>query len=91
MRASRALQRSKIKRDRKEAKSQLNRIARIIDNATKSCSKCSEPFDNKNQEHLDNWRVLVYDDRAELYCDRCYNPSENQENTDGQGTPTETV
>lgn len=91
MRASRSLQRAKLKQERKAAKAQFNKITRVIENTRKSCLKCSVPFDNRNPEHLDNWRVLVYDDRAELYCEKCYDQPVNQENADEQGTQAESV
>lgn len=94
MGVSRKLMRVQLNKQRKEAKTQFKQMTRVIDNMQKSCISCGAEFDNKNPEHLDNWRVNVFEDHAELYCDKCYTPSvdsENMENTDEQGTATKTV
>jgi len=94
MGASRKLMRAQFNKQRKEAKTQFKQMTRVIDNMQKSCLTCGAEFDNRNPEHLDNWRVKVFEDHAELYCDKCYTQpvdSENTENTNEQGTATETV
>ena len=91
MGALRRLKRNQFNKQRKEIKRQFNEMTKVIDNMQKSCITCGAEFDNKNPEHLDNWRVKVYDDRAELYCDKCYTPPETLENTDEPGTTPETV
>lgn len=91
MGALRKLRRAQLGKVRKEIKQQFNQMAKTLDEMKKSCITCGAEFDNKNPEHLDNWRVNVYDDRAELYCDKCYTPTETPENTDEPGTTPETV
>lgn len=91
MGALRRLKRTQFNKQRKEVKQQFNQMVKTLDGMQKSCITCGTEFDNKNPEHLDNWRVNVYDDRAELYCDKCYTPTEISENTDEPGTTPETV
>lgn len=91
MGALRKLRRAQLGKVRKEIKQQFNQMAKTLDEMKKSCITCGAEFDNKNPEHLDNWRVNVYDDRAELYCDKCYTPTETSENTNEPGTTPETV
>ena len=75
MGALRRLKRTQFNKQRKEVKQQFNQMVKTLDGMQKSCITCGTEFDNKNPEHLDNWRVNVYDDRAELYCDKCPLPT----------------
>ena len=91
MGALRRLKRTQSNKQKKEVKKQFNHMVKTLDEMKKACLVCDAEFDNKNPEHLDNWRVQVYEDRAELYCDKCYTPTETSENTDEPGTTPETV
>jgi hypothetical protein len=71
----RGLKRNQFNKQRKEIKQQFNQMVKTLGQMQKSCIACEAEFDNKNPEHLDSWRVNVYDDRAELYCDKCYTPT----------------
>jgi hypothetical protein len=35
------------------------------------CSKCNNQLDNKNQHHLDNWKISVINEKMILVCDEC--------------------
>lgn len=85
------VKRAQFNKRKKETKRQLNEVAKVIDGMQKSCITCRAEFDNRNPEHLDNWRVNVYENKAELYCDKCYTPTVIQENTDEPGTTPKTV
>lgn len=94
MSSSRKMVRAQQGLQKKETKQQFKQITRVIDGMKKSCHSCGAAFDNQNPYHLDNWRVNVFDDYAELVCDKCHNQSVDNnpmENFDEQGTSTETA
>lgn len=83
MGALRKLQRVRVKKQRKETQVQFNQMVKTLEKMKKVCAVCEAEFDNKNPEHLDKWRVQVYEDRAELYCEKCYTSASTQEKANG--------
>ena len=88
MSLARKVKRNQVNKLKKDLKQEFKKVTKMIDSTEKSCLTCREVFDNKNSDHLDKWTMEVYDDHAELYCDKCY-PLHKEKNDD-QSTKTET-
>lgn len=91
MRFSRVLKRAETKQQKKKVKQQIDKMAKVIDSMSKTCLTCKIAFDPKNPDHLDNWKVNVYADKAELFCEKCYISTDLQENVDEQGKTPEAI
>ena len=76
----RSMKRAKQARQKKEAKQRIGKVERLMNEAPKNCTVCGADFDNKNPTHLDSWKVKVFDDRIELYCNSCYHHSRLTQN-----------
>lgn len=91
MSSFRRAKRAQHSKEKKKIKRQLGELDQVLSNTQKACKLCNESFDNKNPSRLDGWHVHVYDDRAELFCEKCYTQIEFQENLNESGTKAETV
>ena len=36
-----------------------------------ACNNCNEELDEKNDHHLDNWKISIVDEKMILLCDKC--------------------
>ena len=63
--------RDQNKKTEKDLMGHLSSIEKLIDSFPKTCSQCSSVFNNKNDDHLDNWLMSHSDSGTVLTCDIC--------------------
>ena len=64
-------ERDQDKKTEKDLMEHLSSIEKLIDSFPKTCSQCSSVFNNKNDDHLDNWLMSHSDSGTVLTCDIC--------------------
>jgi hypothetical protein len=65
----------KIKRRRKkEAQKDLEEKIGLFNKMPNECTMCDRPFDKKNKEQVNSWRVAVREreEKVNLYCPKCW-------------------
>lgn len=56
----------------KAARQAGNEVANAISSMPTKCDECSAPFDKKDKQMINHWRIAVYDDgRVNLVCPDC--------------------
>lgn len=65
----------KIKRrKKKEAQKDLKEKIGLFGKMPNECTMCDRPFDKKNKEQVNSWRVAVREreEKVNLYCPKCW-------------------
>ena len=62
---------SSNKKKKKDLMGHLSSIEKLIDSFPKTCSQCNSVFNNKNDDHLDNWLMSHSESGTVLTCDSC--------------------
>ena len=65
----------KIKRKKKkEAEKDLKEKMGLFDKMPNECTMCDRPFNKKDREQVNSWRVAVREreEKVNLYCPKCW-------------------
>ena len=68
----RKLARKKMKAAKKFEK-QIKKQVSLFDKIPDHCLTCDKDYDKKDKEQVTSWRVIVRNDRVNLYCPECWN------------------
>ena len=61
-----------IKKFEKEVRKKLM----MFDSTPDNCLTCQESFDKKSKEHAMSWRIVIKEERVNLYCPNCWGLAE---------------
>ena len=70
-----SLERKLKRKQDKEAKKLENKLAKklnMFDKLPNNCLMCSTDYDKKNKEQATTWRVIIKEEKIQLFCPKCW-------------------
>ena len=71
-----SLERKLARRQQKEVKKKLVKKLNMFDRIPEQCLVCEKSFNKKDKEQVFAWKVVLREERINLYCPTCWEKAE---------------